>query len=714
MGKHNNKNPKPKSVKVRTEAQIVERVIQFLQRNKGNVYKQKKIAKEIGISSNKYVRFKQILKELALDGEIENPRAGWYRIPDESRFMEGIILFSGRGFAFVNTDAGEEIFVGAKQTANALHLDRVLIEKLRHSNGIRPEGRVVKVLKRGQKSIIGTIKQKNKRWFVIPEHPTAVEEIELVGSEKGLQEGQLVEIQDIEWSNTRLRPRAALKQILGSPENPQDDLIIVKKMYRLSDRFPAKVWQEAELLENQKIKPDNRLDLRDKLIFTIDPPDAKDFDDAISLEKSPEGNWLLGVHIADVSHYVTPGSALDREARRRGTSVYLGENVIPMLPPPISNELCSLKPGEDRLAFSVFLTLNDAGAVLRYSFAPSIIRSFKRFSYEEVQEILDNKSGEYFDIFTNMLQISRTLFDRRRAAGSIDFDIPEPVFKMGPAGIPIEISPSERLDSHRIIEEFMLTANRAVAEYITIQRRNEKLPFLYRIHPQPPLQNITELYQILRGLGIDLQQPPKLKPIDIQKILNGLAGMPYKNFIEQITLRSMAKAVYSQQPLSHFGLAFSHYTHFTAPIRRYPDLMVHRLLKNYLAGYNPTDLAFYRRSLPHIASSASQREIEAMEAERTYQKIKQVRFMADKIGQWYKGVISGVREFGFFVEISQFLVEGLVHVRTLADDYYIYDSENFLLRGKNTRRTFRLGDEVMVMVTNVSVRERRIDLEWGE
>ncbi|MBP9004793.1 MAG: ribonuclease R [Candidatus Marinimicrobia bacterium] len=714
MGKHKNNSPKPKSVKARTDTQIIERIIQFLQRNKGNIYKQKKIAKEVGISSNKYVRFKQILKELAIEGEIENPRSGWYRIPDKARFVEGIISFSGRGFAFVNTDAGEEIFVGADNTANALHLDRVLIEKLRYSNGIRPEGKVVKVLNRGQKSIIGTMKRKNKHWVVIPEHPAAVEEIELIGPEKGLREGQLVEIQDIEWSNARLRPRATLKQILGFPENPQDDLIIVKKMYRLSDRFPTKAWQEAERLGNQKIKADNRLDLRDKFIFTIDPPDAKDYDDAVSLEKSPDGNWLLGVHIADVSHYVTPGSVLDREARRRGTSIYLGENVIPMLPPPISDELCSLKPGEDRLAFSVILTLNGAGAVVRYSFAPSIIRSFRRFSYEEVQEILNTKSGEYFDMFTNMRQISRTLFERRRAAGSIDFDIPEPVFKMGPAGIPIEINPSERLDSHRIIEEFMLAANRAVAEYISIKRRNEKLPFLYRIHPQPPQQNITELYQILRNLGLDLHQPPKLKPMDIQKILNGLAEMPYKNFIEQITLRSMAKAIYSHQPLSHFGLAFPHYTHFTAPIRRYPDLVVHRLLKNYLGDYDSNDLAFYRRSLPHIASSASQREIEAMEAERTYQKIKQVRFMADKIGQWYKGVISGVREFGFFVEISQFLVEGLVHIRTLSDDYYIYDPENHLLRGKYSQRIFRLGDEVMVMVTDVSVRERRIDLKWGE
>jgi len=714
MTKRKTNHPLKRPANLRSDDKIIEQTIMFLKKHKGVLYKQKKIAQEISVSSSKYIRFKQILKQLAMEGKIENPRAGWFRIPDETRQLEGKISFSGRGFAFVKTESGEEIFIGAEYTANALHLDQVLIEKFSHSTGLRPEGKVLKVLARGQKTILGTLRRKNKRWIVIPEFPAAVAEIDLTEPKGSLKEDQLVEIQDIEWKNARLHPHAVLKQVIGFPEDPQDDFKIVSKMYRLSDSFPLKALQEAEQLANEKFELKTRLDLREKLIFTIDPPDAKDYDDAISLEKSTEDTWLLGVHIADVSHYVRSRSVLDREARRRGTSVYLGENVISMLPSILSDDVCSLKPGEDRLTFSVFLTVDAEGIVQDSSFTPSIIRSENRFSYEEVQTILDRREGQYYDTLENMRRISRNLLKRRNLSGSIDFDIPEPVFKMGPAGVPIEIKPSERLDSHRIIEEFMLSANQAVAEYIANRRRPEKLPFLYRIHPQPPAENIIEFYQVLRGLGLHLQQPPKLKPIDIQKILRELNGMPYKNFVEQIALRSMAKAIYSHQPLSHFGLAFRYYTHFTAPIRRYPDLMIHRLLKNYLCEYKQPDLAFFRHSLPHVASLASERELQAMEAERTYRKIKQIRFMTDKIGKWYKGIISGVREFGFFVEISQFLVEGLVHIRTLTDDYYVYDAENHLLRGRRLKRTFRLGDNVMVKVSNISIRERRIDLEWGE
>lgn len=714
MKKQKSKFSAKKPVRLRTQEMVVEHTLRFLKMHKGIFYKQKKIAQEIGVSKTAYVRFKQILKQLATEGRVESLRAGLFRIPDETRLMEGTISFSGRGFAFVKTVTDEEIFIGTMHTANALHLDRVLIEKFSHRNGLRPEGKVVKVIARAQKTIMGTLKRNNKRWAVIPEFPTAVAEIDLIDPKGALKEGQLVEIQDIEWNDARRRPRATLKQIIGFPEDPQDDLKIVSKMYHLSDRFSAKVLEEAEQLATVGVKADGRLDLRNKLIFTIDPPDAKDFDDAISLEKTSDGNWQLGVHIADVSHYVNPGSALDREARRRGTSVYLGENVIPMLPPRLSDDLCSLRPGEERLTFSVFLIINNDGAVQNCSLMPSIIRSLNRFSYEEVQEILDRGEGRHFEIFENMRRLSKILYQRRHQSGSIDFDIPEPVFRMGPAGVPIEIKPVERLDSHRLIEEFMLSANRSVAEHIAIHRQKEKLPFLFRIHPQPPIEEIAEFYQILKGLGLNIQQPAKLKPIDIQKILHELQGMPYKNFVEQIALRSMAKAIYSHQSLSHFGLAFRYYTHFTAPIRRYPDLIVHRLLKNYMNEYDDADLAFYRRSLPHVAGLASEREIQAMEAERTYRKIKQVRFMADKIGKWYKGIISGVREFGFFVEISQFIIEGLVHIRTLEDDYYVYDAENHRLSGRRSGRIFRLGDEVKVMVSDVSIRERRIDLEWGE
>jgi len=714
MKTHNSKTSLKKKTTPRSEETIETLVLQFLNRHKGMPFKQKKIAREIGITSDNYVHFKQIMKMLTDQQKIEKYEHSLFRVPDDSRLIEGVISFSGRGFAFVKTDSGDEIFISADGTSNALHLDRVLIEKYTHSRGLRPEGKVVKIIARSERQILGTLQRKNDRWIVLPAYPAAVAEIDLVEASGGLKEGQLVELENIEWDDTRVRPRATLKNILGFPENPQDDLNIVVKMFRLSDRFAVKVLQEAEELPEVSSSAKGRLDLRQKEIFTIDPPDAKDFDDAVSLEKTGDGRWLLGVHIADVSHFVRPGSALDRDARHRGTSVYLGENVIPMLPERVSNELCSLKPKVDRLAFSVLMTLNEAGIIQEYSFAESIIRSVQRFSYEEVQAILDRGEGPHHKTLEEMRQLSRIILSQRNSAGSIDFDIPEPVFKMGPGGIPMEVMPGERLDSHRLIEEFMLCANKSVAEFIAIRRKKDKLPFLYRIHPQPPEEDIIELYQILKGLGVNVRQSPRPTPAVLQKILHDVQGMPYKNFIEQVTLRSMSKAIYSHLPLSHFGLAFRYYTHFTSPIRRYPDLIVHRLLKNYLGEHTAADIAFYRRSLPQIANLATEREIQAMEAERAYRKIKQVRFMADKVGNWYKGIISGVREFGFFVSISQFLIEGLVHIRTFEDDYYIYDGENHLLHGRRGRRKFRLGDEVMVKVTEVSIRERRIDLEWGE
>jgi ribonuclease R len=395
MGRHKSRHPERTRLIIRTDEDLIAGAIRFLQSNKGILFKQKNISKEIGVASSRYVHFKQMLKNLVEEGKIESPRNGWFRIPDETRLSEGIISFSRRGFAFVKTTANEEIFIGAGKSANALHLDRVLIERFKHSGGLRPEGQVLKVLTRGQKTMLGILKRQSGRWLVTPEYPAAVTEIQLREIKSGLREGQLVEIENIEWENARQTPQADLKQIIGFPEAPEDDMKIVMKMYRLSEHFPLKVLKEADQIGAGGLESGARLDLRDWEIFTIDPPDAKDFDDAVSLAKLPDGNWRLGVHIADVSHYVTAGSALDREARRRGTSVYLGESVVPMLPERISNELCSLKPAEDRLTFSALITLDRDGQVGEYSFHPassarldaSVMRRFRRFLTDGTERI---------------------------------------------------------------------------------------------------------------------------------------------------------------------------------------------------------------------------------------------------------------------------------------------------------------------------------------
>lgn len=701
---------------VKQKRNLDEQVITFLMKQKGSVFKQRRIAKALGISAAKYPAFKDLLRELSESGKIERCQKNCYQIPDTGKQLSGMISFSSRGFAFVHTESDEEIFVGSYDTFTAFHGDKVLVEKFRKQSGKRPEGKVVEILERSKKPVFGTLKRSQQQWVVIPEMPAPPVSIVIKNEVEGIASGQMVELHHLEWDNVRYSPHAEIKQILGIPENPMDDIPIILKMFHITPEFPGRVIKELKKI-SEKIPEDEinrRLDLRESEIITIDPETAKDFDDAVSLERLQGGFWKLGVHIADVNYYVNPGTNLDKEARNRGTSIYLGNTVVPMLPERISNELCSLEPNKDKLTLSVFMHIDKNGIIQNFEITPSVISSVKRFSYEEVQSILDKDSGSHWETLENMRKLSKILNKSRSTAGSIDFDIPEPIFKIGDDGVPVEIKPSERLDSHRLIEEFMLLANKTVAEWIAVQRKREKLPFIYRIHPAPSEEAIDNLYDLLKRLGLDFHRPDPVTPNDIRRILMEIESMPFKHFIEQIALRSMSKAVYSAKPLSHFGLAFRHYTHFTSPIRRYPDLIVHRLIKLYLDSVSDGDKSYFRRSLPRTAELSSENEIRAMELERKFIKIKQIRFLANKIGEWYSGIITGVMEFGFFVEISDYLIEGLVHVRTLNDDYYVYDEQNHTLKGRKYGRSFRLGDRVMVKIAEVSVKERLVDFEWGE
>lgn len=691
-------------------------IIQFLRKNKGVYFKQKKIAQALKISAAAYPGFKQQLRRIAAASKIERGRKNTYRLPDRSRNVAGQISFSTKGFAFVTTQEGEEIFIGAYDTGTAFQGDTVLIEKYKKQTGPNLEGKVLKILARSAEPLYGTLKAERYRWIVIPESPAPPVVIVIPDPLPQAKTGLMVEVTNIEWDNVRQNPNGEIKQILGSPEDPRDDVPIIKRMFRVRDAFPKAVNREiadtGKSFSRREIS--RREDLRRETIFTIDPPSAQDFDDAVSLRKNPKGGWRLGVHIADVSHFVPAGSALDREARRRGTSIYLGNNVIPMLPPEISNDLCSLEPHKDRLALSVHMDIDPEGNLQAYHFRPSVIRSVRRFTYREVQDILDREAGDFAADLLEMRHLSQILFRRRTEAGSIDFDIPEPVFKIGEDGIPYEIKPGERLESHRLIEEFMLMANRSVAEWIVRRSQQKKRPFLYRIHESPAPEAVDGLYEILKRMGLNYRRPKRITPNNIRLILQDVEELPFRNFIEQIALRSMSKAIYAAKPLGHFGLAFRYYTHFTSPIRRYPDLVIHRLIKEYLQGESEETRRYYRRALPRIAKQATESEILAMKVEREYVKVKQIRFLADKVGQWYQGIITGVLDFGFFVEISDYLVEGLVHVRTLSDDYYQYDEANHALVGRRNRRKFRLGDRVQVMIKAVSVRHRNVDLLWGE
>lgn len=695
---------------------LEEKIVAFLKKQQGSAIKQRRIAKALNISSAQYPQFKEILRALADSGKIERRPKNCYLIPQKGQTVTGTISFSSRGFAFLNSENEPDIFIGSYDTLTAFHGDKVLVERYKKQSGKNPEGRVLQVLERSQQPLFGTLSRRGQDWVVIPEMPAPLVSIVIQNEIAGMQAGQMVELRNLIWDDRKSAPQAQIKQILGAPEEPRDDVPILLKMHHITPEFPEPVRKELNNID-AKISAavlQERLDLRNWEIFTIDPATAQDFDDAVSLTQNNNGNWELGVHIADVSHYVRPGTALDRAARDRSTSIYLGETVVPMLPEKISNEICSLEPDKDKLSMSVIMTVDREGDVLNYRISPSIIRSAKRFNYREVQEIIDKKSGPFSEAILKMHRLSMLLRKKRFESGSIDFDIPEPIFTLGASGIPTEIKPSERLDSHKLIEEFMLLANRKVAEYIAINRKKEKLPFIYRIHPAPTDEAVDNLYDLLRRLGMDFRKPDPVTPNDIRRILLEIENLPFKLFIEQIALRSMAKARYAAETGQHFGLAFPYYTHFTSPIRRYPDLIVHRLLKLYSRAVSSQDKNYFRSALPKIADLSTENEIRAMQIEREFIKVKQIRFLANKVGNWYAGIITGVLDFGFFVEISDFLVEGLVHVRTLEDDYYIYDEQNHTLKGRRNKRTFRLGDRVMVKIASVSVKERLVDLEWGE
>jgi ribonuclease R len=455
---------------------------------------------------------------------------------------------------------------------------------------------------------------------------------------------------------------------------------------------------------------EEREDFRGLLCVTIDPADAKDFDDAVSWQPRAGGGGVLGVHIADVSHYVREGSALDREALARGTSVYLVNSVIPMLPERLSNGLCSLRPGEDRLTYSVLMDLEENGAVAAYRIVPGIIRSARRFAYEEVQEILDRSRGEHAEMLAALMAMARVLLRRRRARGSIDFDSTEVRFTFDADGFPDGIVPKHRLDAHRLIEECMLLANTTIARHIGAVRGGAPVrPFVYRVHDAPDIGRIRELAQFVRQFGLSLDPSGSVSSREIQKLLDRARGSEVEALINDVTLRAMAKAVYAAENIGHFGLAFSHYTHFTSPIRRYPDLVVHRLLRLYAGDTPPARLQEIAADLPEICRRSSERERTAMEAERESVKVMQVEYMKRHLGDEFTGVIAGVTPYGLFVELNDLLVQGMVPVRELLDDYYLFDERQYLLRGRNGGKVYRLGDPVRVRVIRVNPEARTMD-----
>ena len=659
----------------------------------------------------------QILNELTEEGRIvKTPRGKYQRL--DAGILCGTFTGNNRGFGFVTVEGDDEdYFIPEKACNGALHMDTVLmrVTNAESSAGRRREGEITRILSHGIKELVGTFDPSKGYGFVIPDNQKFNQDIFIPKAlTKGAVRGHKVVVQITDYGNKNQKPEGRITEILGHINDPGTDVISIVKAYDLPVEFPDMVMRQAERTPEEPDAKDyaGRKDLRDWMTVTIDGDDAKDLDDAITLRKTEDG-YELGVHIADVSEYVTEHSPLDEEALTRGTSVYLVDRVIPMLPHRLSNGICSLNQGTDRLALSCIMQINEKGNVVHHEITETVIRVDRRMSYANVNKILEQNDeavkqeyAEFLPMFYQMKELADILRKKRDKRGSIDFDFPETQIILDEKGFPVDIRPYERLTANKIIEDFMLLANETVAEDYFWQ----ELPFVYRTHESPDPDRIRKLGILVSNFGYCLKaNPENIHPKEFQKLLERISDSPEEAMISRLTLRSMKQAKYSTICYGHFGLATHYSCHFTSPIRRYPDLQIHRIIKENLHGkLSDKRITHYEKILPEVSESCSKLERRADEVEREVEKMKKVQYMSRRIGECYEGVISGVNAWGMYVELPN-TVEGLVHVTNMVDDYYYYDEEKYAMIGKDTGKEYTLGEKVWVMVKAADRISKTID-----
>ena len=683
----------------------------FFKENPGSSFKSKEVAKRIKIKDDQsYLLLKSNLHELVSEQFLtrNGKRYKLYTLP-ESNILIGHFNLNDGGYGFVtpkNSKTGD-IFIAARNINSAFHGDKVEVVLFAKQKGKNLEGQITKVIERKRKEIVGQLKKSKSFYFVTPDDPKIHRDIYV--DEKNLKDsktGDKVAIGKISWEDRMQNPVGEIVEVIGKEGTLHAEVTSIAREFGIPFIFNEKTHLEAEKinLEIDEKEIGKRIDFRSKNVFTIDPVDAKDFDDALSIEKLENGNYKVGVHIADVSHYVKAGTSIDKEASGRGNSVYLVGKAIPMLPEKLSNNICSLVPNEDRLTFSVIFEMTDKGNLLNHQIAKTIINSKRRFTYEEAQKIIESGEGDFANEVRLLNELARQLRNTRMKTGSFEFFSPEVEFQLDESGYPSNILKKEIKESNMLVEEFMLLANKTIAERI-FSRGN--VPFVYRVHDFPDEEKITEFTRFVKSLGYSFNPKGGKAATQFNQLMQQVKGTEEEGVISELAVRSMAKAIYSTKNIGHYGLGFKNYTHFTSPIRRYADLLVHRVLDKTLISKSGKNYSLDQ--LTKICEHISATERTAMEAERRSVKLKKIQFLQNKLGEEFHAVISGVVNYGIFVELTDILAEGLIRARDLEGDFYVLDEKKYSLIGKRTKKQFRLGDKITVKLVRVDLDNLELD-----
>lgn len=692
---------------------LVQRIADIFDKSQNKPLNYKQLAAKLNISDTigKSV-LQNTLNDELFKGLIVEIEKGKYQLHEVKAFMFGKIDMAANGSAFLlpEDEFEKDIFIAPRKLRNALHGDRVKLHVYANSRGGRKEGEVVEIVTRAKMEFTGIVKLAQHFAFFIPDDRKMLHDIFIpLGDLNGAKNGDKALAKIVDWPAGAKNPVGVIKDVLGKQGENNTEMNAILAEYGFPLSFPIEVEQEATQISTEITADEiaKRKDFRQVLTFTIDPFDAKDFDDAISYKILENGNTEVGVHIADVSHYVIPESDLDKEAFERSTSVYLVDRVIPMLPEVLSNGLCSLRPNEEKLCFSAVFELDSEAQIKNEWFGRTVIYSDKRFAYEDVQEIIENKAGQFCEEILNLNALAYKLRERKFNDGAISFETAEVKFKLDGNGKPIGVYTKERKDAHKLIEDFMLLANRRVAEFVAKKEKGKaKLTFVYRAHDVPKEASLESFSKFAANFGYKIStKSGKDTAKSLNKLMFDIEGHKEQNVLTQLAIRSMAKAIYTTKMSSHYGLAFDYYTHFTSPIRRYPDVMVHRLLQYYLDGNKSVNAEHYEKMCAHT----SQMEKKAADAERASVKYKQAEYLQDNVGENFVGVISGVTEWGMYVEIIENKCEGMIRLRDISDDFYTLDEKNYCIIGQKKKKVYQLGDEVKIKVKRVDLAKRQID-----